>query len=79
MFYIIDKHCFPCGHVGVEETPFALCEGSGFFPWQVDEELFFSGDVVGHPVFVCRLLEGQGVLDAPWVEPYRFISRQVPL
>ena len=46
MVYIIDEHLFPCGHVGAEYTPLALCERFDFASWQVDEELVFSSAAV---------------------------------
>ena len=55
MIYSIDEHRFPCIHVGVEETPLALCKISDFASWQVDEEIVSPGAVVGHPVFICHL------------------------
>ena len=69
MFYIIGEHRLPCVHVGVEYTPLALCEGSYFASWKVEEELVFSGAFVRHPVFICHLWKGQDVGNTPWVEP----------
>ena len=61
---VLTKHRFPCGHIGVEETPFALCEGSDFSPWQVDNELVFSGAVVGHP-YLSATFERDRMLTMP--------------
>ena len=55
MVYSIDEYRFPCGHVGVEETPLAFCERSDFAYRKVDKELVSSGAVVGHLVFICHL------------------------
>ena len=55
IYSIKDYRPLPRSHVGVEETPLALCEGPDLSSGQLDKELVFAGAVVGHPVFFRHL------------------------
>ena len=73
---LVLSHSEYFSHVGVEETPLALCKRPDFYFWQVDKELVFAGAVVGHPVFSATFDRNRMLAMSPeWIHTVPYPGR----